>query len=129
MNVLEKEVTVDEIFISNLKPPFFVSKAPPSDSWDNKATVGSLFQQCAELNKELELMVQTCSLYILVSLRTMSQAVTPFIPSNCKAVKGVPQSLSVSLAIELFLLVEGFIWNGAEFLDKTGIKPQQLMIT
>jgi hypothetical protein len=49
-------VTVDEIFISNVKPQFFVSKASPSDSWDKEATIGSLFQQCAELNKELELM-------------------------------------------------------------------------
>ncbi len=61
-------VAVDEIFISNVKPEFsFVSKASPSDSWDKEATVGSLFQQRAELNTELELMVQTFHLYILVS--------------------------------------------------------------
>ncbi len=45
------------------------------------------------------------------------------IPSNCAAVEGVAQSLSVSLAMELFLLVEGFIKNGAGFLDKMGITP------
>jgi hypothetical protein len=53
----------------------------------------------------------------------MSQAITPLIPSNCAAVEGVPQSLPVSLAMELFLLVEGFIKNCAGMLDKMGINP------
>jgi hypothetical protein len=44
-------VTVYERFISNVSPPFsFVSKTSLSDSWDKEATIGSLFQQCAELN-------------------------------------------------------------------------------
>jgi hypothetical protein len=64
-------------------------------------------------------MVQTFHLYILVSPRTMSQAITPLIPSNYAAVKGVAQSLSVSLAMELFLLVERFIKNGAGFWTKS----------
>jgi hypothetical protein len=51
-------------------------------------------------------MVQTCNLYILVSPRTMSHAKTPLIHSNCKAVAGVAQSLSVSLVTKLFLPVE-----------------------
>ncbi len=67
-------VTVDEIFISNVKPQFlFVSEASPSDSWDKEATTGSLFQQCLELNKDLELMVQTLHLYILVSPNHVSE--------------------------------------------------------
>jgi hypothetical protein len=36
-------------------------------------------------------MVQTFHLYILVSPRTMSQAITPFIPSNYAAVQGAAQ--------------------------------------
>ncbi len=60
-------VTVEEFFVSNVKPPFsFVYKTSPSDSWSKEATIGSLFQQNAELKKEMELMVQTCNLYILV---------------------------------------------------------------
>ncbi len=66
-------------------------------------------------------MVQTFHLYILVSPRTMSQAITPLIPSNYAAVDRVAQSPSVSLAIKLFLLVEGL--NGAGFLEKMGINP------
>jgi hypothetical protein len=58
----------------------------------------------------------------------MSQAIIPLIAINCKAGEGVAQSLSVSLAMELFLLVEEFVRNGAGFLDKKGIKPHQLMM-
>jgi hypothetical protein len=40
----------------------------------------------------------------------MVQAITPLIPSSFTAVEGVAQS--VSLAMELFLFVKGFIKNG-----------------
>jgi hypothetical protein len=36
----------------------------------------------------------------------MSQAIISLIAINCKAGEGVAQNLSVSLAVELFLLVE-----------------------
>jgi hypothetical protein len=48
----------------------------------------------------------------------MYQEITPLIPSNCAAVEGVAQSLSVSLAMEQILLVEGFIKNGVGFWRK-----------
>jgi hypothetical protein len=53
----------------------------------------------------------------------VSQAITPLISSYCAAVEGVAQSLSVSLAMELFLLMEGLIRNGVGVLDKMGINP------
>jgi hypothetical protein len=68
-------------------------------------------------------MAQTFYLYIFVSPRTMVQAITPLIPSSCTAVEGVAQSLSVSLAMEPFLFVEGFIKNGPGLLDKMGLTP------
>ena len=58
----------------------------------------------------------------------MSQAIIPLIAINCKAGEGVAQSLSVSLAMDLFLLVEGFVRNGAGVLDIRGIKSHQLVM-
>jgi len=61
-------IKVDEVLIANIKPPFlFVSKSSPSESWDKDSTMGSLFKQYSQSNKDLEIMVRTCNLFIIMS--------------------------------------------------------------
>jgi hypothetical protein len=84
-------VKIDEVLIANVKPPFYyVSASDPSDSWDKDTTIGSLFEQCAQLNKELEIMVRTCNLFVTVSPIFMPQTASQLI-STCKPSEGHKQ--------------------------------------